>query len=81
MTMLLEHTGTSFVFPPGPGPPINLQPLCTVVVWQSPDMPNGIIIGYELEFGTFPVVEVPADATFYIVPENRRSSTTRVRVS
>ena len=44
-------------------------------------MPNGIIISYELDLGTFPVVEVPADANFYMVPENRRSSTTRVRVS
>ena len=44
-------------------------------------MPNGIIIGYELEVGRFPVVDVPADANFYIVPENMRRSRSPVRVS
>ena len=33
-----------------PGPPKNVRGLCTVVVWQPPEQPNGVITGYDIRF-------------------------------
>ena len=44
-------------------------------------MPNGIIIGYELDLGTFPYTRLPADTIFHVVPEDKLISGVCVRVS
>ena len=44
-------------------------------------MPNGIIIGYELDLGTFPYTRLPANTIFHVVPEDRLISGVCVRVS
>ena len=39
------------LLPPAvPGPPSNVQSLCNVIVWGTPDEPNGEIIGYDVQF-------------------------------
>ena len=40
------HTTFSAV----PCPPINVRGLSTVVVWQPPEQPKGVITGYDIQF-------------------------------
>ena len=65
-----------------PGPPVNIQRLCTVVVWQPPLQPNGNIVGYDLDFTSLTsLVSVGAGVSFYITDSSARTTGTRVRVS
>ena len=67
-----------------PGQPANVQGLCTVVAWQLPLQPNGVIVGYDLEFlrnGLTVVQSVDAGATFYLTSLSEQEDGTSVRVS
>lgn len=64
-----------------PGPPSNIQRLCTVVVWQAPLQRNGNIIGYDLDFGGTNFRSLDASNNFYITFANERQPGTSVRVS
>ncbi len=35
---------------PAPGQPSGIRSLCAAVVWGPPDQPNGVIVGYDIEF-------------------------------
>ncbi len=35
---------------PGPGEPSSVRSLCTAVVWGPPAQPNGVIVGYDIQF-------------------------------
>ncbi len=35
---------------PGPGELSSVRSLCTAVVWGPPAQPNGVIVGYDLQF-------------------------------
>ena len=67
-----------------PSQPINIQRLCTVAVWQAPFQPNGVIIGYDLEFshnGQTSIRSLDTGANFYITTQSEREAGTSVRVS
>ena len=44
------HVGRYWSFFTAPGPVGNLQAIYPAVIWQSPEMPNGIISSYKLVF-------------------------------
>ena len=35
---------------PGPGPPSNVEGLCTIVLWGQPSQPNGEVTGFNVQF-------------------------------
>ncbi len=57
---------------PGPGEPSGIRSLCTAVVWGPPAQPNGVIVGYDIQFrriGTSQVISTPkgANELFHVV--------------
>ena len=64
-----------------PGQPGNVQGLCTAVAWQEPTQPNGVIIGYDVQFSVGRMTRLGAGQTILITETAERTPGTTVRVS
>ena len=53
--------------------------LCSVVVWQAPAMPNGVITRYDVDLGGV-VTPLPADRFFIETSEEQQNSNVAARV-
>ena len=58
-----------------PSSPVDVEDLCSVVVWKEPVMPNGEIVSYDVRFyrqgSSAGITRHIADtATFYVVQSN-----------
>jgi hypothetical protein len=63
-----------------PGQPTNVRGLCTVVAWQAPTEPNGVIVRYDIQFSGGQPIAVDA-GTVYLTDPARQTPGTTVRVS
>ena len=63
-----------------PGQPGNVQRLCTVVVWQAPSQPNGIITRYDINFQPGTTRMLSAQTSFYLTTTEERHPDTTVKV-
>ena len=63
-----------------PGQPGNVQRLCTVVVWQAPSQPNGIITRYDVNFQPGTTRMLSAPTSFYLTTTEERHPDTIVKV-
>ena len=64
-----------------PGQPRNVRTLCSAVAWQEPTQPNGVIIGYDVQFSVGRLTRVSTGETFLITATAERTPGTTVRVS
>ena len=56
--------------------------LCSVVIWQAPAKPNGIILGYEIEIGSQTLSQAAANFFFITMDAHQEANVvSRVRVS
>ena len=45
-----------------------VTPLCTVVVWQPPANPNGVIQGNDIKFSSGGAITLSASLNFHVTP-------------
>ena len=57
-----------------------VTPLCTVVVWQPPANPNGVIQGNDIKFSSGGAITLSASLNFHVTPEAQRTANPPVQV-
>ena len=63
-----------------PGTAPMVIPLCTVIVWQPPTTPNGVIQGYDIRFASGVVMSLSASSNFHVTTEAQRTANPPVQV-
>ena len=61
-------------------PPSQFEALCTVLLWQPPMEPKGIITGYEIRYSSGHTVSLNSDNPYYKTTDREQVSELTVQV-